>query len=94
MLAVAFFVMQSAAFVWDRGPDLMTAASAALVKPVADGTTISGFHRVVRYTADEEENLINAAALALPRGYAEGISASGYIVKDLTTGSTVLKSKM
>jgi hypothetical protein len=31
-----------------------------------DGTSISGTRRTIRYTASEEEDLINAAAQALP----------------------------
>ncbi len=67
------------------------AAAGAAFQPV-DGTSVSGFHRVVRYTADQEENLIDEAALALPSGIAKNITASAYIVKDLTTGSTALQS--
>jgi D-alanyl-D-alanine carboxypeptidase len=59
--------------------------------PSTDGTVISGFHRTIRYTADQEENLIDEAAEALPPGVAKGVTASEYIVKDLTTGKIVLQ---
>lgn len=46
----------------------------------------AGLLRTVRYTADEEEDLINGAARALPSGADGRISATAYIVKDLKTG--------
>jgi D-alanyl-D-alanine carboxypeptidase len=47
---------------------------------------------VVRYTASDEEDLINAATLALPSSVAKNMTATTYVVKDLSTGSTVLTS--
>ncbi len=53
---------------------------------MAEGTSISGIKRTIRYTASEEENLINAAARALPTGSDLRITAPAYIVKNLTLG--------
>ena len=51
-----------------------------------DSTTVSGFNRIIKYTASQEEDLINEAAQALPSGSDTKISAGAYLVKDLTTG--------
>ena len=48
---------------------------------------VSGMKRVIRYTADEEEDLINQAALSLPAGSDSKISADAYLVEDLKTGA-------
>ena len=53
-----------------------------------DGTSISGIARTVRFTADEEEDLITGATLAqTSEANSKGISADGYIVENLTKGS-------
>lgn len=64
----------------------MSQADEALALPAA-GTSISGMKRVVHYTADEEEDLINQAALSLPAGSDSKITALAYYVKDLKTGA-------
>ena len=56
----------------------------------ADGTSISGLTRTVRFTADEEENLLNAATMSLPKGKDSKITADAYLVKDLTNGGKVV----
>lgn len=66
-------------------PRLAQVASAIVSAPT-DGTAISGLRRTIRYTADEEEDLINAATIALPAGADGAVSANAYLVKDLTTG--------
>jgi D-alanyl-D-alanine carboxypeptidase len=91
LMALVFGVSYAGSIAWKKGPGLIAAAGAAIGDPT-DGTTISGFHRVIRYSADEEENLIDAAALSLPSGVARNITAVAYVVKDLTTGSTILQS--
>jgi len=60
----------------------------ASVAAIPDGTLISGMRRTIRYTANEEEDLINAAALALPSGADGSIGARAYLVKNLTVGDT------
>ncbi len=69
-------------------PSLSTLAASVLPQPV-DGTVISGVTRTVRYTASEEEDLIDAATRALPHAADSSVTAKAYIVKDLTTGEVV-----
>ena len=57
----------------------------------SDSTTISGMKRTIRFTADEEEDLINAAAQALPSAADKKITATAYIVKNLTRGDTAIE---
>lgn len=45
-----------------------------------------------RYSADEEEDLINAAASALPQGQVARVTAKAYLVKDVTTGQTIVEN--
>lgn len=81
------------AFVWrDVGPIWSqyraTHMSAAAQETLSDGVSISGIHRTIRYTASEEEDLINAAANALPAGSDIRISATAYLVRNLTLANT------
>ncbi|OHA16585.1 MAG: hypothetical protein A3C79_01495 [Candidatus Taylorbacteria bacterium RIFCSPHIGHO2_02_FULL_45_28] len=90
-IAVGIGIAYSGAYVWgDIKPRLvsilpvsLSATVASAIKPT-DGTSISGGKRTIRYTASEEENLINAAAQALPAASGKGITAKGYILKNLT----------
>ena len=45
----------------------------------------------VRYTADEEETMIDSAAAALPKRSRVGITAPAYELKDLTTGNVIIE---
>jgi len=71
------------AFHVDANPEALPEAAGT------DSTSISNDARTVRYSADEEENLIDAATSALPAGADGKITAGGYLVKDLTTGEVV-----
>lgn len=51
-----------------------------------DGTINDGLSRLIRYTANEEEDVINSALGSLPQGE-DRITASSYIVKNLTKGT-------
>lgn len=62
-------------------------ASVVIAKPI-DGTSISGLKRTVRYTASEEESIMTAATLSLPKGYVEGITASSYVIKSVKDNKT------
>lgn len=63
---------------------LFTKRNVSSESPVnGDGTTISGFHRIVRYAADDEEDTINATVLSLPEGADGRVSATAYLVQDL-----------
>lgn len=59
-----------------------------------DGTSISGTKRTIRYTASEEEDLINAAAQALPAGADRRITAKAYLVKNLTRNEIVAEHEI
>jgi serine-type D-Ala-D-Ala endopeptidase (penicillin-binding protein 7) len=68
-------------------PSLSDVSSA--VSDVTDATTISGFARTIRFTADEEEDVLNAAAHSLPSSSVGKITATSYVVSNLTRGTTV-----
>lgn len=53
------------------------------------GTSISKFSRTIRYSADEEEGVISAAAMSLPPSATGQITASAYMVMNLDTGELV-----
>lgn len=55
-------------------------------------TTVVGFKRLIRYSADEEENMINNAAQSLPHNAVGVVTARAYIVKNLNDGSVVAHS--
>jgi D-alanyl-D-alanine carboxypeptidase len=59
----------------------------------SDGTSVSGLTRSIRYTADQEEDLIDSATAALPAGSDSRITAKAYLVKDLTTGAIAAEYK-
>ncbi len=67
-----------------------SSVAAVIATPPIDGTSISGSKRTIRYTASEEEDLINAASQALPSAYDKGISAEAYILKNLNAGDTTI----
>lgn len=69
---------------------LANVTSAVIPQP-KDGTTISGFRRTVRYSASEEEDLINAAVDALPQSPDGKITAGAYILKNLTRGDSPIE---
>ncbi|MES2314864.1 MAG: serine hydrolase [Patescibacteria group bacterium] len=57
----------------------------------ADTSAILGMRvSAPRYSAIDEEDMINAAANALPRGQVEHVTAKAYLVKDLTTGQVIV----
>lgn len=64
------------------------------IKQPTDGTSISGVKRIIRYTATEEENLLNAATESLPRTSEDHITAKGYIVQNLTLGGIVIENDL
>lgn len=71
-------------------PFSLSSAVVSAVTPT-DGTSISGAKRTIRYTATEEEGLINAAALALPAASDKGITAKAYVLKNLTRGDVTIE---
>jgi D-alanyl-D-alanine carboxypeptidase len=89
LMALVFGISYAGTIALKKGPSIIAAVGASVSGPATDGTVISGFHRTIRYTASQEEDLIDAAAGALPSGTAKNVTAKAYILKDLTTGSTV-----
>lgn len=73
-----------------RMPGLSFSMVASALTPV-DGTSISGTSRTIRYTASEEEDLINAASQALPSSADNRIGANAYILKNLTRGDVTIQ---
>ena len=70
----------------------VSSAPSPEIKTVSDdGTSISGVSRTIRYTASEEENIINSAAQALPAGSDNTVSANAYIIKNLTRGDATIE---
>ena len=68
--------------------DITNLANVVVSKPI-DGTSISGIKRTVTYTASEEEGLMTAAMLSLPRTSDAEISSSGYVIKNLINDKVV-----
>jgi D-alanyl-D-alanine carboxypeptidase len=89
LMVLVFVLSYAGTIALKKGPSIIAAVGASISGPAADGTVISGFHRTIRYTASQEEDLIDAAAGALPSGTAKNVTAKAYALKDLTTGATI-----
>jgi D-alanyl-D-alanine carboxypeptidase len=78
-------------FIWHAANHGATSSvSGALDASIDDGlTAFASAPEAHRYSAAQEEDLINAATLSLPHGHVESITAKAYIIKDLTTGQIV-----
>lgn len=68
---------------------LVGLASAVVDSKPVDGTSISGMKRVIRYTASEEEGLMTAATLSLPRSSDSSISAKSYLIQNLKNNKVI-----
>ena len=71
-------------------PSFSSVAAVLTPTSVAEGTSISGSKRTIRYTASEEEDIINAAVRALPASPDSRIGATAYLLKNLSRGDTTL----
>jgi D-alanyl-D-alanine carboxypeptidase len=71
----------------------VASVASAIVSNGVDGTSVLGIRvsRIIRYTASQEEDAINAAAQALPNSNVGHVTAKAYLVKDLTTGQVVVQ---
>lgn len=69
-------------------PTMANAIAVAIRQPI-EGTAIEGFYRYIRYTATQEEDLINNAVINLPDTAGGDISADGYTLRNLLTGEVV-----
>lgn len=95
-IGIGIGIAYSAGYAWRFvGPRIkeleipsISATVSSAVTPV-DGTSISGARRTIRYTASEEENLIEAATKALPVAE-KGVTAKAYIIKNLSEDEVVL----
>jgi len=67
-----------------RHPDIVTVNN-------VDNTNQVDPYQDPRYSADQEENLIDSAANALPNGVVKQVTANAYSVKDLTTGQVIVE---
>jgi D-alanyl-D-alanine carboxypeptidase len=92
-VTVVWGIIRSIAFLLPpaSGHNQSSIADAALspsIEPASNETAGAESETpIVRYTALEEEDLINEAAQALPSGADSKITADAYIVKDLMTGA-------
>jgi D-alanyl-D-alanine carboxypeptidase len=87
----SIWLWQGADSIITNARDKYFATSAeSIASSSVSNTIISGLKKIIRYTAIEEEDLINAATQALPLGSDSRITARGYIVKNLTAGGFVL----
>jgi D-alanyl-D-alanine carboxypeptidase len=66
-----------------------TAAAVDAWERTSDGTSISGFTRTIRYTADEEEGLIEGATKNIPASELGKITATAYYVKNLSADKDI-----
>jgi D-alanyl-D-alanine carboxypeptidase len=73
---------------WPTPTALFAAITNAMPQPT-DGTSFLGMARMIRYTADQEEDFVNKATVDLLKSDHGPITANNYIIKDLTTGKTV-----
>lgn len=70
---------------------LSLSAVAKSISHSEDGTTISGLSRTVRYSAVEEEDIINAVADSLPNSPDSKVTAGSYILKNITRGDVPIE---
>jgi len=68
---------------------LFSVATAIISQPT-DGTIINGFKRSVRYSGIQEEDFFDAASLSLPRNSVAEITAKAYLVRNLSTDTTII----
>lgn len=75
------------AFIWGSG---RLVEMISKERPVTRGDTeIDGITKTIRYTANEEEDVIDSAVGSLPSGIPENITARSYIVRNLTKDTNV-----
>ncbi len=78
---------------WGVGKLIRSSQVVTIFVPrMEDGTIVSGLSRLIRYSADEEENAIDMTAEISQAKTTGKISASAYIVRDLTTDTVVAES--
>lgn len=93
-IAVAY----TARIVWNKATPYLrdiniqpiSSMASTIIAHPSDGTSISGIKRKVLYTASEEEDLINAASLSLTVGSVKKVTATAYLVSNLTDNSVAV----
>jgi len=70
-------------------PSSSAVTSVAVSQP-KEGTFISSLKRTIRYTANEEEDLMNAATMSLTNGSVKEVTATSYLVTNLTDNITTV----
>lgn len=73
------------AIAWGSG-QAWNSIAPGLARVRADGSTISGLVRTIRYSAVEEEDLVNQTSLWSGNSLAGPVTARAHIVRDLSTG--------
>ncbi|MDD5165603.1 MAG: hypothetical protein PHG25_03690, partial [Candidatus Pacebacteria bacterium] len=68
----------------------ITVAETADASDTTTGSILGMRTSVQRYSASDEEDLINAAASALLHGQVDRVTAKAYLVRDLTQGQTII----
>lgn len=88
-IALGIVIGISGKYIASKIPDFsgtaITTVASAVTSKTEIGTTISGFKKTVRYTASEEEGLMTAATLSLPKNFVEGLSSPAYLIKNTKT---------
>ena len=72
-------------------PSVSIVTDSVPANPAQNAESIAVSTPTVRYTADEEENMIDSAAASLPKSSKSGITAPAYELRDLTTGTVVMQ---
>ena len=86
-LAAVFFGLFLA---WGAAKITRSSIVSSFFEPkVVDGTLVNGLLRTIRYTADEEENPIDPSLVIAAQKTTGRITATSYIVRDLTTDTVV-----
>lgn len=88
IVALGIFITWGAGAIWRALPEHLTLPVPTPVHLGVDGTTTSGLTKRITYTADEEEDLVNSAISSL-KDTSGRITASAYIIRDLTAGTVV-----
>jgi len=85
LVIVGLILSWGANWAWKYVPHFPTRPNVVSAVQNSDGTTRSALRRTITYTADQEEDLVNSALMSLPDNSGR-ITASAYIVKNITTG--------
>lgn len=92
ILLVSVGMFSVGTIIWHARNDInINKVSADTLKTDTVSTITQGL-KSQRFSAKDEEDLINAATLSLPEGKISNINAKAYIVKNLTEGKVVIEN--